>query len=214
MLVVAMYLAAVVAANLIVTAFGPAVSVLTAFALIGLNITARDRLHDQWEHRGLRWKMAVLIASGGALSWLLNRDAAQIAVASSAAFAFSEVIDAIAYSALREERWYIRTNGSNVVSAAIDSVMFPTIAFGSLLPLIVLGQFVAKTLGGAFWAWVLKPKRVAQVAALLLVAAPLHGQSLSGADSLDSAFPMWTSLRWMEFEEAIQFGPPQHDLFP
>lgn len=34
-----------------------------------------------------------------------------------------------------------------------------------------------------------------------------------GADSLDSAFPMWTSLRWMEFEEAIQFGPPQHELF-
>lgn len=79
MLVVALYLAAVVAANLIVTIWGPSVSVLTAFALIGLNITARDRLHDAWEGRGLRWKMAALIAAGGALSWLLNRDAGRIA---------------------------------------------------------------------------------------------------------------------------------------
>jgi hypothetical protein len=51
------------------------------------------------------------------------------------------------------------------------------LAFGGFLPLIVLGQFAAKVTGGAFWAWVLRPRRLA-VAALLLIAAPLHGQSL------------------------------------
>lgn len=177
MLIVALYLSAVVAANLIVTAFGPSASVLTAFALIGLNITARDRLHDAWSGHGLRWKMALLIVAGGALSWLLNGDAARIAVASSVAFAVSEALDALVYHALRGRSWYRRTNGSNVVSAAADSLIFPTLAFGGFLPAIVLGQLAAKTLGGAVWAWVLKPRRLA-VAALLLLAAPLHAQGL------------------------------------
>ena len=34
-----------------------------------------------------------------------------------------------------------------------------------------------------------------------------------GADSLDSAFPMWTMTRWRFFEECITQGPPQGDLF-
>lgn len=35
-----------------------------------------------------------------------------------------------------------------------------------------------------------------------------------GADSLDSAFPMWTQRRWEFFEAIIQRGHPQHELFP
>jgi hypothetical protein len=37
----------------------------------------------------------------------------------------------------------------------VDSVLFPTIAFGAFLPAIVLGQFVAKVAGGAVWSWIL-----------------------------------------------------------
>jgi queuosine precursor transporter len=176
-MIVAGYLAAVVAANLIVTAFGPGASVATAFFLIGFNVTGRDRLHDAWSGHGLRWKMAALVASGSLLSWLLNAGAGRIALASLCAFAVSETLDALVYAASERLGWFGRTNVSNVVSAAIDSVLFPTIAFGALLPGIVLGQFLAKTCGGALWAWVLRPKRLA-VAALLLIAAPLHGQSL------------------------------------
>ena len=42
-----------------------------------------------------------------------------------------------------------------LAGAAVDSLLFPTIAFGALMPQIVLAQFVAKVAGGAFWAWVL-----------------------------------------------------------
>lgn len=175
--IVCAYLAAVVVANLIVTAFGPGASVLTAFALIGLNITARDRLHDAWSGRGLRWKMGALIAAGGLLSWMVNRDAARIALASSVAFAASETLDALVYQALHRRSWYQRVNGSNVVGAAADSLIFPALAFGGFLPLVMLGQFAAKTVGGALWAWVLKPYRLAVAA--LLIAAPLQGQFLS-----------------------------------
>ena len=47
----------------------------------------------------------------------------------------------------------IKVNGSNIFSAAADSLIFPTIAFGGFMPLIVLGQFAAKVCGGFLWTW-------------------------------------------------------------
>lgn len=49
-----------------------------------------------------------------------------------------------------------RINGSNLIAAAVDSLCFPLLAFGwPLLWQVVLGQFLAKLLGGAVWAWLL-----------------------------------------------------------
>ena len=50
----------------------------------------------------------------------------------------------------------IRVNGSNVAGSAIDSIVFPTLAFGVFMLEIVLGQFVAKFLGGFLWSLVLQ----------------------------------------------------------
>lgn len=174
-MIVILYLSAVVAANLVVTVFGPNASVMTAFLFIGLNLSARDRLHASWQGSGLVWKMAALIASGSALSWMLNRDAAPVAIASMVAFGASESVDALVYHAALRWSWMKRANASNAVSAAVDSVVFPTLAFGGFLPVIVLGQYLAKTLGGAVWAWLLRP-RVMVIAALLALAAPASAQ--------------------------------------
>jgi queuosine precursor transporter len=158
-LLVCLYLAAIVAANLIVTRLGPSATIVTAFLLIGLDITSRDRLHEAWHGRRLWLKMAALIASGSLLSWVVNRNAGPIALASFVAFAASGAADTLTYHALRHREWLIKVNGSNLVSAAVDSILFPTLAFGQLLPLVVLGQFVAKVAGGAVWAAVLKLRR-------------------------------------------------------
>lgn len=53
----------------------------------------------------------------------------------------------------------MRVNGSNVPAALVDSIVFPTIAFGALLPWIVLGQFAAKVLGGFVWSLLLNQVR-------------------------------------------------------
>jgi hypothetical protein len=50
----------------------------------------------------------------------------------------------------------VRANGSNVAGAAVDSLVFPTLAFGALMPQIVIAQFLAKCVGGAIWALVIK----------------------------------------------------------
>ena len=156
---VGLYLAAIVAANLSVAALGPAVSVINAFLFIALDLSSRDRLHEVWHGQGLVWKMGGLIVAGSVLSWALNRSAGAIALASLAAFAASATVDALVYHLLRRRSWLVRANGSNLLSAAVDSLVFPILAFGwPPLWAIVIGQFVAKTIGGALWAALLRPR--------------------------------------------------------
>lgn len=158
---IAVYLIAIVAANLVTVAFGPSASILNAFLFIGLDLTTRDRLHDLW-HGRVVGRMALLIAVGSLASWLLNANAGPIAVASFAAFAIAATVDAIAYHLLRSHARLWRVNGSNVLSAAVDSLVFPTLAFGGMMPLVTLGQFAAKVAGGFMWSLVLNRISIAR----------------------------------------------------
>ncbi len=165
---IGVYLIAIVAANLIVARFGPSTAIINAFLFIGLDITARDRLHDLWRGRQLWLRMAVLIAAGSLLSWLMSGAAGKIALASFIAFAASGAVDTIIYTLLRKKAWMVRVNGSNVVSAAVDSIIFPWLAFGSPIWWVVLGQFIAKVAGGAIWAFLIEQvsrRRSAKLAA-------------------------------------------------
>lgn len=156
---VMLYLVAIVAANLTVAMFGPSVTIINAFLFIGLDLTARDKLHDAWHGRNLWLKMLVLIAAGSLISWFLNRDAGQIALASFLAFLAAGVVDALVYQVLRDRAFLFRVNGSNIPAAAVDSLVFPTVAFGALLPVIAIGQFVAKVAGGFVWSLLLNTLR-------------------------------------------------------
>lgn len=155
LIAIAAYAAAMILANLSVAAFGPWVSPINAFVLIGLDLALRD-----WLHVRLRvWQMGALIAGTGALTYALNPAAGMIAIASSAAFTAAAVVDWATFARLRGS-WMFRANGSNVAGAAVDSLVFPTLAFGALMPQIVLAQFAAKVAGGAVWAWILSRKQV------------------------------------------------------
>lgn len=147
------YAAAMTLANLSVATFGPAISPINAFFLIGLDLALRD-----WLHVRLRvWQMGALIAATGALTYVLNPAAGQIAIASACAFTAAALVDWGTFARLRGS-WMFRANGSNVAGAAVDSLLFPTIAFGALMPHIVAIQFVAKVAGGAVWAWLIGRK--------------------------------------------------------
>ena len=128
---------------------------VVAFVLIGLDLTLRDRLHDQWHGRHLWPRMLALIATAGLLSYVLNPTSGPIAVASVVAFGLASLADAAAYQLLAGRAWAVRANGSNVVGAAVDSIVFPLMAFGAVLPSIVLVQWLAKVVGGMFWALVI-----------------------------------------------------------
>lgn len=156
MVLIALYLLAIVLANLSVATFGTQVVILNAFVLIAFDLTLRDRLHEQWQHKHLKRNMALLIVTGSVLSALLNANATQIAIASCVAFGAAAIVDTFVYASLDGQSRMVRMNVSNVFSAAVDSFLFPAIAFGMpILWGIVAGQWIAKVLGGLLWSWLL-----------------------------------------------------------
>jgi len=151
---VSLYLAAIIAANLLVARFGPAASIYNAFVLIGLDLITRDRLADFWGTT--RWaKMALLILAGSALSFAVNSDARMVAQASAISFACAEGGEALLYHLLRGREWMQRANMAAWLGAAIDSLVFPTLAFGGLVWATTFGQFTAKTAGALLWSLVI-----------------------------------------------------------
>jgi uncharacterized PurR-regulated membrane protein YhhQ (DUF165 family) len=100
MIYIAMYLLAIVLANLTILWFGPSMTIVNAFLFIGLDLTARDYLHEAWHKKGLWWKMLLLIGSGSVITYILNVNAAKIAVASFVSFAFAGLADVIMYQLL------------------------------------------------------------------------------------------------------------------
>ena len=143
------YAVAMTAANLLVATFGPSISPINAFFFIGLDLTLRDWLHVRLK----TWQMGGLIVGTGVLTYLLNPAAGMIAVASAIAFLVAALVDWAVF-VKTTGTWNKRVNVSNTAGAAVDSVIFPTIAFGGLMPEIVAMQFIAKVTGGAIWAFV------------------------------------------------------------
>jgi uncharacterized PurR-regulated membrane protein YhhQ (DUF165 family) len=154
--IVFLYIAAAVAANLLVARLGPWSSPIIAFFLIGMDLSLRDYLHERWAGRALPARMAGLIAVAGAVSYLLNPASGMIAIASVTAFCAAALIDAAVYQALIRKRFLVRSNSSNAVAAFVDSLLFPTIAFGAFLPAVIGLQFAMKVAGGFLWSLALR----------------------------------------------------------
>jgi uncharacterized PurR-regulated membrane protein YhhQ (DUF165 family) len=155
---IGLYLAAIVLANFAVAYFGIVASIVCAFFLIGLDITARDALHERWYRRGLVWKMGALIAAGSLISAALNVKTSRVALASFVAFAGANIADALVYQLLHKRPTLQKINGSNVVTSLVDSILFPTLAFGAFMPLVIVLEFAAKASGGFVWSLILRKK--------------------------------------------------------
>ncbi len=158
-LAVLIYAVAMTAANLTIANFGPWVSPINAFVLIGLDLALRDWLHVRLK----AWQMLALIGASGALTYALNPSVQHIVIASAAAFTLAALVDWQAFSRLSGS-WLRRSLGSNVAGAVVDTVVFSALAFVMLSPApkplevvahIAALQFAAKVAGGSMWAWIL-----------------------------------------------------------
>jgi len=91
------------------------------------------------EELGLGWVL-LAIAAGAVLSTAVAP--VRIALGSGLAFLFSELCDLGVYTPLRRRSWVAAAVLSNTVGDLVDSVLFLTIAFGTLAN--VLGLIVGK----------------------------------------------------------------------
>ena len=74
------------------------------------------------------------------------------------AFSASTLADWWLFSSLNGT-WFRKCLGGLTLGSAIDSFLFPTLAFGEFLAEIVALQFLAKFLGGIMWAYILMPRQ-------------------------------------------------------
>lgn len=159
-LAVTCYLLAIVAGNLLAARFGAWATPAVGFFLIGLDLTLRDLLHQGWQERGvLKRNMALLVLAGSWMTLIANPHAARIALASTLAFALETVTaTAVYWLCFRWPRLW-KMNAANVAGGLVDSLTFPTVAFGQFLPLVILAQWGAKAGGGLLWSLVLTRRK-------------------------------------------------------
>lgn len=146
--VIIIYAAAMTAANLSAAALGPWVTPINAFVLVGLDLALRNWLALKMNAAS----MVALIATAAGISYVLNPATGQIALASLVAFTASAIADWATFRTIPGQ-WIRRCLGGVTAGAAVDSLLFPTIAFGALMPSIVGLQFAAKVAGGAAWSF-------------------------------------------------------------
>lgn len=118
------FLLLIVAVNVGFGLWGPVPAV---FALVGLAMVARDFVNESWG----RPVVAALIVVGAGISALLAAPA--IALASVVAFVVAESLDFGVFVAVRDRLGLVYGVAiSGVVGSIADSLIFLTIAFGSL----------------------------------------------------------------------------------
>jgi uncharacterized PurR-regulated membrane protein YhhQ (DUF165 family) len=138
---VAGYLGTIVAANWAIARFGlvPVGFGLTAPAgvfFVGLAFSLRDATQETLG----RWPTIACIVVGAVLSTLLAP--LRFALASGLTFLISEICDFAIYTPLRERSRLLALTLSNIGALVIDSIIFLSIAFGSLA--FLAGQIVGK----------------------------------------------------------------------
>jgi len=132
------FIGLVVASNWLTARYGLVLDLVTAGTFTaGLVLLVRDWVH---ETAGVRW-VFVAIAAGAALSFVMASP--RLALASAVAFTLAELADLAVYAPLRESGRKRAAAVSNIAGAAVDSLLFLTLAGFPLWP-AVAGQVGVK----------------------------------------------------------------------
>lgn len=150
-LMVIAYVGLFTLANVLVSMFGVWVTPLNSLFIIAADMVMRDRI--QYDSGFMVAMFACLMA--GTATVLISPGSEMIAIAS-----FSSVVLAGSGSAIvfhfKSGGFYSKALPANICAAAIDSVAFPVIAFGSVMYDVSIAQFAAKTAGATAIIWIMK----------------------------------------------------------
>ena len=148
---ISLYASLFILANIMVATFGPVITPINALVLISADIVIRDKL--QYKYGFLTSILACFIA--GAMTVVIQSGAGMIAVASMLSVVLSGVASAVSFK-LKSGSFFQKAIPASVVAALVDSIAFPLIAFGSIMPWVTIGQFAAKTIGAMTILYIMK----------------------------------------------------------
>jgi len=159
---VLIFIISIIIANLLTTYFAaefPQITAVNAFIFIGLDLSIRDKLHENWNGKKLKRNMFFLIVCGAVATFLLNTAALWVCVGSVVAFSAALIVDSVLYHKYYNLSFLKKSNISNVGGAISDSFFFVIIAL-HFLPIqtqfkIIFLNIAAKVAGGALWSVIL-----------------------------------------------------------
>ena len=150
-LMISSYVLMFLVANVLVSALGAAITPINALFLIAGDMVLRDRI--QYES-GVSWSVGACVIAGLA-TIAIAPGSEMIAAASALSVTLAGAASAIAFK-IKSGGFFSKAMPANIAAAAVDSVAFPLIAFGSLMPGVTLAQFAAKTIGATVILMIIK----------------------------------------------------------
>jgi len=148
------YLLAFVSANLLVNHFGAYGLWFSSLFLIPFDFIIRC-----WFQERIKSKSTLLLMLFGltiAVALItISFNAVQIAYASTVGFTAAQLGAGIWYRMLKNKSLFIRVNMTDLIAIVCDSIAFQILAFGTLNPLVTIGQVVVKFAGGLLWYYIL-----------------------------------------------------------
>lgn len=152
---ISIYLIAFILANFIVLHYGANGLIFTALFLIPFDFVMRCLFHETWKGKELVLKLGALVIVASLLTFFINQNSLNIALASSGGFILAQITAGIFYQLVIKKSYFIKVNGSDSIGILIDSIAFQLIAFGEINTFILISQFLLKITGGLFWYWVI-----------------------------------------------------------
>ncbi len=147
-MLVYLYLAIIVVANILVSWFGQPILLLTALVLIPVDFVIRTYLQERWttdDPWNLWLRLLLLLTAGAFLTVISVAGTGRIAVASLLAFIASSLTGAMVYSFTEGHQEQRRTY-SLISMSIVDSIIFPIVAFSEVSWLLIIAQAAMKSL--------------------------------------------------------------------
>lgn len=150
-----LYIIMFLIANFLVLKFGKIGIFIASSIFIPFDFVIRCYFQEKWKGKELLFKMGGLILIASFLSYLINYDVKNIAIASFFSFLISQTIAIFIYQILKRKSYLVKVNGSDLIAIITDSIVFQWIAFNVILFEITSTQILIKTIGGIFWYLIL-----------------------------------------------------------
>ena len=126
------YIAMFVIANFLVLNFGKMGILIASSIFIPFDFVMRCYFQETWKGKDLVLRMGGLILIASVISYFMNYEVKDIAIASFFSFFSSQITAAIIYQLLKKRDYLIKVNGSDLFAIIVDSVIFQSIAFGGI----------------------------------------------------------------------------------